>query len=406
MNRQYPVFVSRAAFRFPVPNCGSLKEQRGRAGVPHIVGSGGFQKQVLASRPEMIARSGAIDLSVLPFERWSDTAFDEKRILFILPPPAIGEHVAIRLFLETFRAARRPGPSALLGTDAASDVYAGLPGFALFPLWMPHGRLAEFDLIVDLNDLPSRREIAFWPVDMEAELYAVFALTAPPPPAARIRSRGPGKPLRIGLFPLATSPVRTLQPKLLARLHPVLARLGAVEIVLNRWQSQSDLLRQGLKEAGIEPAYRTGLRTLADLQRFLGRIDYGVFADSGPAHLSKLDAVPGAAIYSSAPAAPLLGHHRNLVAIQAEYRSDWCQAPCGLAKLRRTADGRIGCMASLGVASEDLVAEAGSDGADTSTTRRFLLETPVPCASALSADAATIAERISADIRDRLGVTA
>lgn len=332
--------------------------------------------------------------------RWRRYPYRGRSVLFLLPPPAIGEHVAIRLFLEAFMAQTNPKQVALLGSDSASDVYAGLPGLAVYPAWIAHDELKRYHAIIDLNDVPARREIEFWPVDMEAALYELFGLTVPgKTPAAAVPAKD--GPLCVGILPLASSPIRTLPPALILGLNRLLAGDGMdVRIVLNPQQSQSKYLHSALAAAAPELVYIEDTRSVADLLGVMRGFDYAVFADSGPAHLSKLEQRPGAAVFTSAPSDLLLGRHRNLHPIQVQFSSDYCQAPCGLAKLRQTSDGRIGCMASLGVAKKDLPSIV--DRPDQDLIRRLLLQTPIPCVAAVAADAARIAQAIRADLFDRL----
>jgi hypothetical protein len=155
-----------------------------------------------------------------------------------------------------------------------------------------------------------------------------------------------------------------------------------------------------LDAAGADLRYIEDTKSVADLLGLIGQFDYAVYADSGPAHLSKLAQRPGAAIFTSAPSDLLIGRHRNLLPLQAQYSSEYCTAPCGLAKVRQTADGRVGCMASLGVAREDLPDIIGSPNQD--LVRRLLLETPIPCVAALAAEAETFSEAVRADLTGRL----
>ena len=397
--KSLPIFSSRADFRFPAPNSNALPPQQGRQGVAYVTASGNFHRQVVRGRPAMIQELGSAKIRHLKVERWKRHRYRDRSVLFLLPPPAIGEHVAIRLFLEVFMARAQPREVALLGSDAATDVYAGMPGLAVYPAWMAHDELKRFNAVVDLNDVPARREIEFWPVDMEAALYELFGLPAPDPiEEAAVRSTG--EPIRVGILPLASSPMRTLPLELVLGLNDALRGDGMdVRVVLNPQQNQSALLRAALDAASDNLDYIEDTRSVADLLRLMRQFDYAIFADSGPAHLSKLEQRPGAAIFTSAPSDLLLGRHRNLLPIQAQYDSDFCQAPCGLAKLRRMADGRVGCMASLGVARDDLPRTV--DGPDPDMVRRFLLEDPVPCVAAIASDAARIAVDIRADLQRR-----
>ena len=342
---------------------------------------------------------GNVKVRNLKVERWRQYPYKGRSVLFLLPPPAIGEHVAIRLFLDIFMTQARPKEVAVLGSDAASDVYAGMPGLAVYPAWMAYDDLKRFPVVIDLNDVPARRKIEFWPVDMEATLYELFGLPAPEPTPLAPVTVGDG-PLRIGILPLASSPIRTLPPALILDLNNLLGGDGMeVHIVLNPQQNQSKTLRSALDAAVPDLRYAEDTRSVADLLALMRQFDYAVFADSGPAHLSKLEQRPGAAIFTSAPSDLLLGRHRNLKPIQAIYSSNYCEAPCGLAKLRQTSDGRVGCMASLGVDRRELPSVV--DGPDESLIRRFLLQTPIPCVAVVAATAGQIAQEIRADLFDR-----
>ncbi|MDA1097559.1 MAG: hypothetical protein O2967_01135 [Proteobacteria bacterium] len=399
MAKSLPVFSSLANFQFPTPNSTALPPQQGRRDVIYVTASDSFHRQIVRGRTGMLRELGNAKIRPVKVERWRRHPYRGRTVLFLSPPPAIGEHVAIRLFLEAFMARAQPKAVALLGSDSASDVYAGVPGLAVHPAWIAHAELQRFDAIIDLNDVPARREIEFWPVDMEAALHQLFGLPAPGrTPVAAVAARD--GPLRIGILPLASSPLRTLPPALILALHGLLGGDGMeVQIVLNPAQNQSGILRSALDAAAPDLVYIEDTGSVAALLGVMRRFDYAVYADSGPAHLSKLEQHPGAAVFTSAPSELLLGRHRNLHPIQAQYRSDYCEAPCGLAKLRQTADGRTGCMASLGVDRKDLPGNV--EGADRDLIRRLLLQTPIPCVAAVAAAAATIAQQIRTDLLRR-----
>ena len=392
MAKSLPIFTSLANFQFPTPNSTALPPQLGRAGVTYATASGNFHRQVVRGQPRMMRELGNARIKPMQAERWRRYPYRGRSVLFLLPPPAIGEHVAIRLFLEAFMVQARPKEVTLLGSDSASDVYAGLSGLAVYPAWIAHAELKRFHVIIDLNDVPARREIEFWPVDMEAALYELFGLPVPgKTPVATLPAKD--GPLCIGILALASSPIRTLPPGLVLSLNRLLRRQGMeVRIVLNGQQNQSKWLRSALHAAAPDLHYIEDTRSVADLLAVMRQFDYAIFADSGPAHLSKLEQRPGAAIFTSAPSDLLLGRHRNLHPIQVQFSGDYCEAPCGLAKLRRTADGRVGCMASLAVGRDSLPSTVS--GPDEDLVRRLQLDAPVPCVAA----AATAADRIAADI--------
>ena len=126
---------------------------------------------------------------------------------------------------------------------------------------------------------------------------------------------------------------------------------------------------------GIEAFSSSG-----DLRESVGQCDYIVAADSGPAHMAKLSAVPGVAVYTSAPGDVLQGRFTNLSCWTVPYVGDHCTAPCGLSGVRISRDGQVGCMGSLGVPAEDLPKTPGEKH---TATVDHLFQNPVPCVQQL-----------------------
>jgi hypothetical protein len=199
-------------------------------------------------------------------------------------------------------------------------------------------------------------------------------------------------------MPLSSSPMRTLPAALTNRLAVTLAGRGELTICLNDNQQQGRLYRRELE---VPPGVRVieSYPSIGALLRGMAEFDYAVLADSGPAHMAKLFAIPGVAIYTSAPPEVLQGRFRNLTPWTVPFVGPDCAAPCGLAKLRITADGRVGCMGSLKLPLEQLprVAQA----ADPAAVERLLLREPIPCVAHLAGMPDAVAAMVTADLDGR-----
>jgi hypothetical protein len=259
--------------------------------------------------------------------------------------------------------------------------------------------MAAFDVVIDLGSLEAGRDVDVWPVDFEASLLEAFALS----PSARYpgaaRPFAPKGDPTIGIFPLASSPLRTLPSSAAIALAEALAQRGRVSLCLNRNQRQGVLYRDALG-----PIARSGIRVVeafASVGALIGAIetfDYVAMADSGPAHLAKLFQVPGVAVYTSAPGEVLQGRFSNLARWSVPFAGPHCRAPCGLAKVRATADGRIGCMGSLKTTLALLPSLPRAPDAE--AVERLMAE-PVPCVAALAADPKPLVEFVLADLAAR-----
>jgi ADP-heptose:LPS heptosyltransferase len=393
-------FKTKLAFEFALPTFDPDHRQGADGSRDYLTRNSMLRQQVLqgvqAGQVKLV-EDGA-RLPCLPMEAWATTDFSGKRVLFILPSQALGDCVGIALFLRSFRR-RWPGVTvAVANSGSATDIFAAEKGVQLFPLLLSEKQLRRFPLVIDLGDMDGWNAIATSPVEAETVLLARFAID--PDPLIGTDGRPLPERPRFAILPLASSPLRTLPPGLTVAVARALAPKGEVSVLLNAYQGQSRFYQPAIAAdlpGGV--AVLPGFRTVGELLRFVAAQDYLVTADSGPAHLSKLFATPGTAIYTSAGAEVLQGRFRNLATWQTRFDGPHCTAPCGLARLRVAADGRVGCMGSLGLALAELPGLPVD--ADPALTEKLVLRAPVPCVAALADQAEAVVAAVLADIARR-----
>lgn len=332
-----------------------------------------------------------VRFKTLPPQSWRRD-YGRQRVLFILPSDALGDCVGVALFLRAFRNSFPEAQVTVANTGAATDIFGREPGLRVLPLVLSDKEVERHHPIIDLGDIDGWDAVTTQPVDVESVLLDRFGLEPADIPLRPL----PARP-RIAIAPMASSPLRTLPPALIATLAGRLAGIGPVTIMLNAYQGVKNAYERALRSTlpdGIEVI--GGFATTSGLLGFLAAQDYLVCADSGPAHLAKLFGTQGIALYTSASGEVLQGRHRNLARWQSDYAGPDCQAPCGLAKLRETADGRVGCMGSLGVALADLPNLPNE--AQPALAERLVIADPVPCVAALARDRDYIADGILAHL--------
>ena len=322
-----------------------------------------------------------------------------RSVLFLLPSDALGDAVMYAGAIREIGTAFAPNRMTVAFTGKASDVFAHVGRECeLYPLFLPRRVVRQHEVVVDFeSDLPGLHRVAeeLVPIDRlvleHLALNPAYAWQAPRP-ARHIR--------RVGLFPLSSTPLRTLPPTLTAFLHDRLTALGyEVELVLDGRQRQGALCLQALRAASPGARPRINLDSVEALLGMMTGLDYGVFCDSGPAHLAKMLSLPGYGIYTTVSAATVQGHFTNLTPWQAPYRGAACQAPCGLVGVMARRERPVyGCMDSLASPRADLVRPAVLPEAE---TRRFLLDDPVGCVATLVADRHRILAGILADMTSR-----
>ncbi|MFH1806489.1 MAG: glycosyltransferase family 9 protein [Pseudomonadota bacterium] len=395
--KKFSRFSSKLPFQFGLPNVASHLAQSSDGSPTYLTRTTSLlRRQILANAASVKIISDDIYPDVLKRDVWRHTAFDRKRVLFLIPDDAIGDCVGMVLFLRAFRAKYPDAKIAVLNSGTASDIFATIPDITIFQIFISAKRLKTFDYLIDFSEMEGWKDIATMPVNPEEALCEAFDIKPVLLGSRPSADRAAG--LKIGILPMASSPLRTLPPDFVRATTDSLARAGHhVTLILNAYQGVMKKYKDTIgpfKDRNIKIV--DGFRTIGDLVSFIGDQNYVVLADSGPAHITKLFQTPGIGVYTSASAQVLQGRHRNLRIWQSNFKGEFCEAPCGLAKLRATPSGQIGCMGSLGVSREKLSELPGQSNKE--LAEKLVVEAAVPCVAHLVAQQAEFLAFLRKDI--------
>jgi len=393
-------FSARQGFRYRPNNASPQAEQTGAGGGRYLTSAQNFANQVLLSSPEQFRiRDTEAEISCLARAQWAETRYGKRKVLFLLPGQALGNNVCTLLFLQAFLEQHKPREVGVFCAQSASDIYLQAGNLTVHALWLARKDLRRWDMVIDLGHLESRRNIEYWPVDMEADLLAAFNMAPSERYGAAAKDISDTSVPRIGIFPLASSPLRTVPPAATLAIINALRQRGPIKLCLNRHQRQGQLYSRAIAK-DLPPSVEIveAFASIGGLLDTVAACDYVIVADSGPAHMAKLSATPGVAIYSSAPGDVLQGRFTNLARWTVPYEGDHCAAPCGLAGVRQTVDGRIGCMGSLQLPVEDLPDAPRQQQAGAVDQ---LFSKPVPCIRHLADNHDPLVDFIMNDLTGR-----
>jgi len=394
-------FSANQPFQFGQHNAAETTKQSADGGGRYYTSSKQFLSQVVTANPTVFRiHSTAKRLKVTPREKWPSANFAKRKVLFLLPSHMLGSNVATLLFMHAFSEQKKARRVGVFCAGSAADIYLTSDLAEVYTLWISRSDLKRWDVVIDLGQLESRRDVDVWPVDMESELLQAFGLDPSGRFPGEARDAAWSAPPHIGILPLASSPLRTLPPRTTLELAKALAEFGQVTLCLNRFQHQGRLYQTelaGKLPAGVEII--DAFDTIGGLVDAVRKFDYAVYADSGPAHIAKLFAAPGTAVYTAAHGDILQGRFTNLARWSVDFSGPHCTAPCGLAKLRLDTQGRMGCMGSLQTELENLPSTPKS--AANQDVERLLLNEPVPCVAALGEQTGRLVEFVVEDFKRR-----
>ncbi len=164
---------------------------------------------------------------------------------------------------------------------------------------------------------------------------------------AQIKTQKKDKVNKISIFPLSSSPIRTMPIKILNELIKVLKKEYAVEIFLDHTSSISKFIYDNIY---IENIIIIDPKDKPDLISSIKNIQYGLFMDSGPLHVAKMLNKRGLLFETSVSGKILLKNYKLIKGIENKYNSFFCSAPCGLTDIFNY-NNTFGCYDSLKIES-------------------------------------------------------
>ena len=155
---------------------------------------------------------------------------------------------------------------------------------------------------------------------------------------------------KLTFFPVSTSPIRSMQPKLLNNIIKTFYTKYELELVLDE-SSISKYIEENIDSNLVKKTHPNNLNELIAL---IKKINFGIFVDSGPLHVAKILGKNGIFIASTVDKTVLLNGFETIHTINNNYKSDYCNAPCGLTNVFNYHKS-IGCYDSLKIAKKEIL---------------------------------------------------
>ena len=199
---------------------------------------------------------------------------------------------------------------------------------------------------------------------------------------AQIKTQKKDNVNKISIFPLSSSPIRTMPIKILNELIKVLKKEYAVEIFLDHTSSISKFIYDNIY---IENIIIIDPKDKPDLISSIKNIQYGLFMDSGPLHVAKMLNKRGLLFETSVSGKILLKNYKLIKGIENKYNSFFCSAPCGLTDIFNY-NNTFGCYDSLKVESSKCKNRNFKNMNNRGVKNHYLdyIKKPVGCLSSLN----------------------
>ncbi len=135
---------------------------------------------------------------------------------------------------------------------------------------------------------------------------------------------------KITLFPIASTPLRTMPINIINSIISKFKSKIEVEIVIDDFFLTSKYLLSQINPKDVTLVFHDKIQ---DLINIIKNIEYGIFVDSGPLHIAKVLNKNGLFIETTVSEKILIRNYENIETISNLYKSQYCSGPCGLTNL-------------------------------------------------------------------------
>jgi len=142
----------------------------------------------------------------------------------------------------------------------------------------------------------------------------------------------------ISIFPISTSLIRSLPLEILEEVIKCYSNQYKIKIIFDN----SDYSKYLLKNIKNNNFIAVKPNNIESLILEISKINFGIFIDSGPLHIAKCFNKNGILIETSVSSKILLSNSNNIMSVKNNYRSNFCNGPCGLVDIFAY-DSKIGC---------------------------------------------------------------
>jgi hypothetical protein len=142
----------------------------------------------------------------------------------------------------------------------------------------------------------------------------------------------------ISIFPISTSFIRSLPLEILEKVIKCYSNQYKIKIIFDN----SDYSKYLLKNIKNNNFIAVKPNNIESLILEISKINFGIFIDSGPLHIAKCFNKNGILIETSVSSKILLSNSNNIMSVKNNYRSNFCNGPCGLVDIFAY-DSKIGC---------------------------------------------------------------
>ncbi len=266
-----------------------------------------------------------------------------KNILFCLPPSiGLGDAIEYAMAIKKLSEIIKFDNLGVAFTGEYEIIFRDFYKIPkIYPFIIEKNEFNNFDTIfhltLEINNLVNQK---YSRSNIFEEIINYFGIAQP---RKRQFIKNNNKINKISIFPISSSPIRSMPIVILNDLLNLLTQDYVVEICLDCDSKISHYLFNNLSKKNVT---LVDPKNKSELISYIKNIQYGLFMDSGPLHVAKMLNKRGMLLETSVSSKILLKNYNLIKGIENNFTSAYCNAPCGLTDIFNYQNS-FGCYDSL-----------------------------------------------------------
>ena len=306
-----------------------------------------------------------------------------KNILFCLPPSiGLGDAFEYAIAIKTISEKASFNKVAVAFPGEHSFIFRDFFSLNIvYPFVIKNTEINNFDTVFHLTlEIKSLINQKYFRSNIYEEIINFFNIKNVQKKHIKIQKKNTIN--KISIFPLSSSPIRTMTIMFLNELIKLLAKEYVIEIFLDNTSEISKFIHDNIS---IDDVIIIDPKNKLDLISSIKNIEYGLFMDSGPLHVAKIFNKRGLLFETSVSGKMLLKNYNLIKTIENKYSSIFCNAPCGLTDIFNYKN-TFGCYDSLKIQSSKCKNDNFKNMTNRGVKNYYLehVKKPVGCLSSLN----------------------
>ena len=266
--------------------------------------------------------------NVLSYEKRNSYISGKNSVLFLMPPSiGLGDSIEYALALDTLNKKKVFNRIGIGFVEKYNYIFSNIFKMQnIYDYVITKENLQKYDTVFHFSkELIKLQNQKYNRSDIEKEICDYFNIKI-----ERVSNNKVQKIKKLTIFPISTSPIRTMPVELINLIILKFSNKIKLEIVMDDFYPTSKFLISKINSQNVKMIFHKNIEELINIVK---AIQYGVFVDSGPLHLAKIFNKKGLFIETSVNYEKLLNKFNNIEVIKNQFKSDYCNGPCGLTNL-------------------------------------------------------------------------